>query len=105
VLRAFAHHLASVRNLCAHHSRVWNRKFTIQMKLPRSPAETAKWFNAAEDRKVYNTLLMLALLLRRVNPDSKWRNRLVELLASTPESTPAAVGFPVAWRDFEIWNV
>lgn len=105
VLRAFAHHLASVRNLCAHHSRVWNRKFTIRMKLPRSPAETANWFNAAEDRKVYNTLLMLALLLRRVNPDSKWRNRLVELLASMPESTPAAMGFPVAWRDFEIWKV
>ena len=31
VVCAFAHHLTHVRNLCAHHSRVWNRKLTFTM--------------------------------------------------------------------------
>jgi len=103
VLRAFAHHLAVVRNLCAHHSRVWNRKFTIRMKLPRHPADMANWFNAAEDRKVYNTLLMLALLLNRATPGSTWKQRLLELLATMPEGTTEAMGFPESWREFEVW--
>lgn len=103
VLRAFAHHLAAVRNLCAHHSRVWNRKFTIRMKLPRHPADIAPWFNPAEDHKLYNTLLMLALLLNRVTPDSTWKKRLLELLATMPEGTTEVMGFPNGWREFEVW--
>jgi abortive infection bacteriophage resistance protein len=43
VVCAFAHHLATVRNLCAHHSRVWNRRFTIRMKLPRYPSHITPW--------------------------------------------------------------
>ncbi len=103
VLRAFAHHLATVRNLCAHHSRVWNRRFTIRMKLPRRPPETAPWFNAAEDRKLYNTLVMLVLLLKRVTPASTWKQRLLELLDAMPEGTTGAMGFPMRWREFDVW--
>lgn len=103
VLRAFVHHLAVVRNLCAHHSRVWNRRFTIRMKLPRHPAGAAASFNAAEDRKVYNTLLMLVLILRRVNSESTWKKRLLKLLDVMPQGTTDAMGFPKSWREFEVW--
>lgn len=73
------------------------------MKLPRQPAGVAAWFNAVEDHKVYNTLLMLALLLKRVTPDSTWKRRLLELLTSMPEGTTEAMGFPESWREFEVW--
>lgn len=103
VVCAFAHHLATVRNLCAHHSRVWNRKFTIRMKLPRHPSQVTPWFNAQEDHKVYNTLLMLALLLERICPDSTWSSRLIRLIAGMPAGTTQAMGFPENWRDFPVW--
>lgn len=103
VLCAFAHHLATVRNLCAHHSRVWNRKFTIKMKLPTRPANTLAWFNPAQDRKVYNTLLMLALLLDRISLHSNWKKRLVKLLATMPPGTPEAMGFPNGWQELPVW--
>ena len=35
VLTSFLHHLSHVRNLCAHHSRIWNRRFTITIRLPK----------------------------------------------------------------------
>lgn len=104
VVCAFAHHLATVRNLCAHHSRVWNRKFTIKMKLPTRPATVAAWFNPAQDRKIYNTLLMLALLLERIFPDSSWPTRLVELVATMPAGTDQAMGFPAGWQSLPVWT-
>lgn len=103
VICAFAHHLATVRNLCAHHSRVWNRKFTIKMKLPTRPAASAAWFNPAQDRKIYNTLLMLALLLDRISPDSSWRTRLACLVDSMPAGTTEAMGFPTGWQHLPAW--
>lgn len=103
VIRAFAHHLATVRNLCAHHSRVWNRKFTISMKLPNQPASSAAWFNENDERKIYNTLLMLTLLLERVSPGSTWKHRLLELLETMPAGTMGAMGFPREWQAMAIW--
>jgi len=103
VLCAFAHHLATVRNLCAHHSRVWNRKFTIKMKLPTRPAAVAAWFNPAQDRKIYNTLLMLALLLERINPGSHWADRLTQLVAAMPPGTDQAMGYPPGWQNLPVW--
>lgn len=103
VVCAFAHHLATVRNLCAHHSRVWNRKFTIRMKLPRRPNHVTPWFNAREDHKVYNTLLMLALLLEHICPDSTWKSRLMRLIDQMPNDTTEAMGFPSDWRLYPVW--
>lgn len=104
VICAFAHHLATVRNLCAHHSRVWNRKLTIKMKLPTHPTAVAAWFNPAQDRKIYNTLLMLALLLERISPDSSWPARLVTLIATMPADTAQAMGFPDGWQRLPVWT-
>nr|VFK25950.1 MAG: Abi-like protein [Candidatus Kentron sp. MB]VFK33786.1 MAG: Abi-like protein [Candidatus Kentron sp. MB] len=36
VMASFLHHLTYVRNLCAHHSRIWDREFKIKMKIPKS---------------------------------------------------------------------
>jgi abortive infection bacteriophage resistance protein len=35
VLSSFMHHLTHVRNLCAHHCRLWNRRLTFTMVLPK----------------------------------------------------------------------
>jgi abortive infection bacteriophage resistance protein len=105
VMCAFAHHLAAVRNLCAHHSRVWNRKLTISMKLPKHPASVAAWFNGTEDRKIYNTLLMLTQLLDKVSPYSTWKHRLLDLLATMPADSSDQMGFPQDWQKYAVWVI
>ena len=103
VICAFAHHLATARNLCAHHSRVWNRKFTIRMKLPTRPAATAAWFNQAQGQRIYNTLLVLALCIERINPGSRWACRIVKLVRTMPAGTTDAMGFPAGWELLPLW--
>nr|WP_010400559.1 Abi family protein [Paracoccus sp. TRP] len=105
VLTSFAHHMSHVRNICAHHGRLWNRRFTIRMAVPRSPARLAIALRGADDRYLHNTLVMLDHLLTIVAPDTEWRERLVDHLATCPLPTPAAMGFPADWQGRQAWRV
>ncbi|MEW6168107.1 MAG: Abi family protein [Pseudomonadota bacterium] len=53
VLESLLHHLTYIRNLCAHHGRVWNRELTITAPVLRSkPPELAKTVRAGRrDRR------------------------------------------------------
>ncbi len=48
VLTSFTHHMSHVRNICAHHGRLWNRRFTVKMKVPKSPAQLADAMRGGE---------------------------------------------------------
>jgi abortive infection bacteriophage resistance protein len=98
VVCAFAHHLTHVRNLCAHHCRVWNRKLTFTMTLPKRPSDLASQFNAREDRRIYNTLVMLAWCIRAISPDTTWPVRVRALLEERTADELKAMGAPDDWK-------
>ncbi len=105
-LTSFLHHLSIVRNLCAHHARLWNREFAVIWQLPRKkPSELPLNFNTADadKRKLYNTLVMLAYLMDQINPHS-WKKRLGKLFVKHPEVAERHMGFPEDWRDRPIWH-
>ncbi|MBU6994272.1 Abi family protein [Ferrovum myxofaciens] len=107
VLVSFLHHLTIVRNHCAHHGRIWNRRLTVKMRLPsKKPAKLSSVFNRDEDAhgRLYNTLAMLAYLLRIISPESHWRNKLIELLDTCPQALDGVMGFPVGWRMSPLWE-
>lgn len=104
VLLSFAHHLTIVRNHCAHHGRVWNRKLSLKMQIPgKKTAGLSVMFNPVEDRRLYNTLTMLAFLMSRISPQSSWRDRLKALITTTPQVNPKDMGFPADWARRKIW--
>lgn len=103
-LASFLHHLAVVRNLCAHHSRVWNREFTFTFKLPRHrPRAVRGCLNSAAPGKLYNTLTLLVAILEIISPGSQWKQRLVALLQqhAIPEQD---MGFPMNWQALPLWK-
>jgi len=102
-LVSFMHHLSTVHNICAHHSRLWNREFTFTFKLPRRPQALLSSFNSQQPRRIYNTLVMLLYLMNHIAPDHHWRNRLLELL-SRHHIDPARMGFPDDWKTRTIWQ-
>lgn len=105
VLTSFLHHLSHVRNLCAHHSRIWNRRFTITATLPKKkPACLQPFLNREALRNVYNTLVLMRYIMAITCPGSKWEERLIELLKEHSEVDPAAMGFPSVWDKMRIWN-
>lgn len=109
-LSSFLHHLTTLRNLCAHHGRVWNRRFTVTMRIPRNrPVHAVRAFyedraDPGAARRIYNSLTMLGHLMRVVAPESDWLIRLRTLLETTSEVDPTALGFPVDWRNRQLWR-
>jgi len=104
ILVSFAHHLTYVRNVCAHHSRLWNREMTITMKLPRRPATLEASFNPNMPRRSYNTLTMLALMLSTISTGSAWCAQLLKLLEEHPSVDLASMGFRADWRRLSLWQ-
>lgn len=101
---SFLHHLVFIRNLCAHHSRVWNRQFAFSFKIPRHrPVAVLSSLNSAAPKKLYNTLVMLAYLLDKVSPGHHWKQRLRDLLRDHAVSQ-TAMGFPADWPNRAIWQ-
>jgi abortive infection bacteriophage resistance protein len=104
IIVSFAHHLAYVRNVCAHHMRLWNRDMTIGMTIPHNPQWLGKAFNHAKPKRVYNTLVMLVHLLDRISPRSQWRQHLLGLFDEHSVVDFSAMGFPTDWRSSVIWE-
>lgn len=104
VLVSFIHHLTVVRNHCAHHGRIWNRKLSLKMLIPsKKPAGLSDSFHPEQDRRIYNTLTMLAYLLRIISADTLWQQQLTQLIDFTPQIEVAAMGFPQDWRQRSVW--
>lgn len=102
VVCAFAHHLTHVRNLCAHHCRVWNRRLTLTMTIPKRPAELAQQFQP-DTRRIYNTLVMLAWFVAKASPGSTWPTRLVGRLSQLTPQEIGSMGAPTDWAHRKPW--
>jgi abortive infection bacteriophage resistance protein len=95
-------HLTVVRNMCAHHARLWNREFvkTPQHSITK-PAILSGTFTAS--RKIYNTLLIVLYLMDVIEPENEWRTALLALLHQHPTLLPR-MGFPTDWASHAIWS-
>lgn len=102
VLQSWLHHLSIVRNICAHHSRLWDRSFSIQVATPKSkPVHLAGEF--LHSKRLYNTFVMLIHLMDIIAPHSDWHSRIMSLLA-TPNIQLSLMGFPENWETRPIWQ-
>jgi abortive infection bacteriophage resistance protein len=104
VLGSFMHHLTHIRNLTAHHSRLWNRRLTFTMAIPKHPTHLRAMFNPEADRYIFNTLVTLGYLLQIISLGSSWPQRMKRLIESHPSVKTVAMGFPEHWRDLPPWR-
>ncbi len=104
VLSSFMHHLTHVRNIVAHHGRLWNRRLTITMTIPLRPQAITSDFNMKTDRNIYNTLVMLSYLLRLMSPGTTWNARMKNLMDENPFVDTSMMGFPQRWQELPTWS-
>ncbi|AFM10719.1 Abi family protein [Turneriella parva] len=94
--------LHAVRNICAHHSRLWNRELGYKPTFP----DSAEWTEpvAVTDRRVFGVLTILKYMMDRVAPQSSWPQRLMDLLNEYPEIPRRDMGFADNWTDVPMWS-
>lgn len=104
ILGSFMHHLTHIRNLTAHHCRLWNRRLVFTMTIPALPVELAGMFNRRSDRNIYNTLVMLGYLLKLISIGTSWSVRMRRLIDKYVPDKTDFMGFPEGWRDLPMWG-
>ncbi len=80
VLSSFLHHLTIVRNISAHHSRLWNRRMSLDFILPKYPQELKNNLNPSKRRYLYNTIIVMSYILSFTDESNGWFTRVQSLM-------------------------
>ncbi len=92
-----------VRNICAHHGRLWNREFGVKPKIPR---KQPVWHQPVEvaNNRVFGIMTICKYCMDRIAPQSHWPNRVQDLLTQFPDIPKRSMGFPDNWQNCPIWT-
>ena len=104
VFDSWLHSLAHVRNMCAHHVRVWNSLIKIQPLPPRKPQNDWLTNTSISNNRVYYVLSMIIYFLNVINPNHTFKQKLNNLFLKYPNVDKAAMGFPANWDSEPIWK-
>jgi abortive infection bacteriophage resistance protein len=99
VLISWLHSISYVRNICAHHARLWNRECRI-----KPLAAKAYKADLTPNERVYAQFVVMQILLRKIAPGNHWARRLINLLNEYPTIPLRSMGFPTDWTSRPIWN-
>ena len=82
LMESWLHALTIVRNVCAHHSRFWNRELGVKPAIPKAKKDMvwATYLNIPNSHmRIAMVLAILHFFMQRVSPDTSWHKRLFEL--------------------------
>ena len=101
--------LCFVRNVSAHHDRLWNRELVDVPTTPKGPE--AAFFVELDTperwHRTYAALLITSFLLRGIEPTSDWPARMGDHLTTLPVGpgvTYKALGAPEGWESSGAWQ-
>ncbi len=95
--------LNTVRNICAHHGRLWNRVLGTKPMIPRKVQAWHTPVPIIGDR-IFAVLTICKYCLDRIAPQSRWPDRWRELLAAYPYVPRGSMGIPSKWELCPIWT-
>ena len=110
VMESWLRTLNFVRNVAAHHSRLWNKNLVDQPKMPKRgdiPEFDPLIGMPDISTRLYVALFMMMYFMHRVSPHSSWTNRLKEMIDSfptVPQLSIADMGFAPGWEKHAFWN-
>ena len=104
VFESWLHSIVYLRNVCAHHSRLWNRDLRIRPVIPRKPRKQWLKHNDIDNDKSYFVLSMILFFLNTINPNHTFDKRFRELLEKYPNVDVFAMGFHENWEEERLWN-
>ena len=110
LLESWLRSLNFIRNVTAHHGRLWNKNLIDQPKLPRVgqiPAFDPLLAIPLIQSRLYVDLCIMIYFMKQICPNSTWVSRLKNLIQSFPADTVLDIsdmGFPLNWQLHDFWN-
>lgn len=110
LLLSWLRSLYAARNICAHHSRLWNRVLGYPPSLPQKN-KYPNWHLTDTNGKrllVNNRVGILLMIcntfLQQISPTSRWRERVEQLFIEYPEIPVDLMGLQPDWKDHPLWG-
>lgn len=108
VFENWLHAISNLRNSCAHHGRIWNRRFMINMVLPYN---TSRQFmnrdnlTAIKRNKIFPLLSAIKFLLDDIDTSDSFKEILFSLLNRDVSLLSLRdMGFPNNWTQIPVWR-
>ena len=102
------HHLCYIRNICAHHGRLWDREWAIQPRLPAGKNWEAPLL--PDKSRLFVTLLMISRVIKGCKGIDRfaidWRRRVSDLIKEPPklDDAMARMGLTEKWYQHPYWR-
>lgn len=108
LFKGIMRNLQTLRNICAHHNRLWDRRFNTKLpfvaKHLLSPMVAGGKEKREADNRIYNELLILSHMMLKLSPTSTWARRVKDLvMSSLHKEEQETIGFPANWDKEKIW--
>ncbi len=108
ILENWLHAISNLRNCCAHHSRVWNRRFMVNIKLPYNTQYSFMdrlTINELRVNKLFSVLSCVAYILNAISPGNEFKTNIKRLLKSDCRLLSLKdMGFPKNWQSLPVWR-
>ena len=108
ILENWLHAISNLRNCCAHHSRVWNRRFMVSVTLPYNtlyPFMDRTTIGQIRTNKLFAALSCVAYILDIISPGSDFKRNIKELLKFDCRLLDLKdMGFPKYWQSLSVWR-
>lgn len=108
VLSNWLHALSFLRNCCAHHSRIWNRRFLENLKIPYNtlypfiPRDSA---SNIRNNKLFLLLSAIKYIVDVISPNNSFKANLTYLLSQPNKLLSLReMGFPKDWKEYPVWK-
>lgn len=110
IFGSWLHTLNYVRNICAHHARLWNVSLDITPAKYINKAPDKIWLSSSEvntiqSTRLYYTLCIILYLLQSVNPNHHFREHFNAILKKYPIVDVGYMGFPKDWQKHDLWKI
>ena len=86
--------LNTIRNICAHHARLWNKTLGIKPKIPKDEA-----WQSISGNKMFGVLVISLYLLDKIEPERTVFNKVLDFINVQNYQRLQKMGFPENWKE------
>jgi len=104
VLESWMRSLSVVRNICAHHGRLWNREISAKMKFPTNTSCVWLSEDTFPHGRMYMVVSSILFLLNTIIPGNHFKTKFKALVDQYPEISLRQMGFPSDWKNENLWK-
>lgn len=108
IMENWLHALSNLRNCCAHHSRIWNRRFMVHIKMPYNTKHLfmdRDSLRNIKQNKLFALLSAIKYLSDIISPNNSFKANLIELMKDGGKLLNLKdMGFPHNWKYLGVWR-